>query len=51
MVDGVVWTPRNAPGLSVAEHLGLVAGDVVGLAPAPSPGARILTDDPTGGVA
>ena len=49
MVDGVVWSPSNAPGLSVAEHLGLVAGDVVGLAPAPSSGA--LTDDPTGGVA
>ncbi|WP_217634055.1 NADH-quinone oxidoreductase subunit G [Raineyella antarctica] len=47
MVDGVVWTPRNAPGPSVAEHLGLVAGDVVGLAPAQA----TATDDSTGGVA
>ena len=51
MVDGVVWIPRNAPGLSLGEHLGLVSGDVVGLAPVPAAAVPPYTDDSTGGVA
>mgnify|MGYP001265715493 CR=1 FL=1 len=26
VVDGVVWLPARAPGLGLAEHLGLAAG-------------------------
>lgn len=55
MVDDVVWVPRNAPGLSVAEHLDVTAGDRVGLAAAPAgtPPTDLTTspDSTTGGMA
>ncbi len=50
VLEDVIWVPRNAPGRSVAEHLGLAAGDVVGLAPAEAATAGI-NDESTGGVA
>ena len=34
MVNGVVWVPTNAPGLSVTEHLRVTAGGTVTVAPA-----------------
>lgn len=33
MVNGVVWVPTNAPGLSVTENLRVLAGDTVSVTP------------------
>ncbi|MDN5727728.1 MAG: molybdopterin-dependent oxidoreductase, partial [Propionibacteriales bacterium] len=43
MVDGVVWVPTNAPGLSVTENLVATSGELVGISVAP--------DRPEGGEA
>ncbi|WP_416339565.1 NADH-quinone oxidoreductase subunit G [Raineyella sp.] len=52
MLDDVVWVPRNAPGRSVAEHLGVGSGDRVGLAAAPATeDSTARSDDSTGGMA
>lgn len=40
MVEGLVWVPRNAPGLSVGEHLAAVGGDVVRVARATTAGGQ-----------
>ncbi|QGF25051.1 NADH-quinone oxidoreductase subunit G [Raineyella fluvialis] len=47
MVDDVVWVPRNAPGLSPAEALGVGAGDRVRLLA----DSIARSDDSTGGMA
>jgi NADH-quinone oxidoreductase subunit G len=44
MVDGVVWVPAKAPRQGVAEHLGVVPGELVRVRP-PVPTA--VTPKPT----
>ena len=34
MPDGVIWVPAKAPGSGVGEHLGVLAGQIVRIAPA-----------------
>ena len=44
MVDGVVWLPAKAPRQGIAEHLGVVAGELVRVRP-PLPTA--VSPEPT----
>ena len=50
MVDGVVWLPARAPGQGVAEHLGVVAGELVRITP-PLPTSVTGNPNPQGSAA